>query len=86
MPYDVTAGVLSFTLFHFSKGSNRYITAYKKEGSTIVHADASFALQRSARQQVISLLHKYPLTNKERQELLPLTERERQFTTEGNDF
>jgi hypothetical protein len=32
---------------------------------------------------VYALLHKFPLTNKERQELLPLTERDRILNPEG---
>lgn len=68
------------------KGANRYLTVYKREGSTIVQADAVFQLLQSSRQNVFLLLHKYPLTNKERQELLPLTERDRLINNEARDF
>ncbi|XP_071450252.1 3'-5' RNA helicase YTHDC2-like [Hetaerina americana] len=68
------------------KGANRYLTVYKREGSTIVQADAVFQLLHTSRQNIYLLLHKYPLTNKERQELLPLTERDRLINTEARDF
>lgn len=68
--------------FH-RKGASRYLTVYKREGSSIVQADAVFQLVRSSRQHVYTLLHKFPLTNKERQELLPLTERDRILNPEG---
>ncbi|XP_046399834.1 3'-5' RNA helicase YTHDC2-like isoform X2 [Ischnura elegans] len=68
------------------KGASRYLTVYKREGSTIVQADAVFQLLHSSRQNIYLLLHKYPLTNKERQELLPLTERDRLINTEARDF
>ncbi|KAL0271676.1 UNVERIFIED_CONTAM: hypothetical protein PYX00_008692 [Menopon gallinae] len=57
--------------------ANRYITVYKREGSTIVQADAQFQLSPSSRQIIQSLLNKYPLSNKERQDLLPQTDRDR---------
>ncbi|PNF38747.1 putative ATP-dependent RNA helicase YTHDC2, partial [Cryptotermes secundus] len=67
------------------KGANRYVTVYKREGSSIVQADAVFQLARSSRQHMYALLLKFPLTNKERQELLPLTERDRMLNTEVKD-
>ncbi|XP_066993237.2 3'-5' RNA helicase YTHDC2 [Anabrus simplex] len=68
------------------KGGLRYLTVYKREGSSIVQADAVFQLVRSSRQHVCVLLHKFPLTNKERQELLPLTERDRMVNSEVKDM
>ncbi|PSN46949.1 putative ATP-dependent RNA helicase YTHDC2 [Blattella germanica] len=68
------------------KGASRYLTVYKREGSSIVQADAVFQLVRSSRQHVYTLLHKFPLTNKERQELLPLTERDRMLNPEVKDM
>lgn len=68
------------------KGANRYLTVYKREGSSIVQADAVFQLVRSARTHICGLLHKFPLTNKERQELLPLTERDRILNAEVKDI
>lgn len=40
---------------------------------------------RSSRQHVYELLLKFPITSKERQELLPLTERDRMLNTEGEN-
>uniref|UniRef100_T1JES8 RNA helicase n=1 Tax=Strigamia maritima TaxID=126957 RepID=T1JES8_STRMM len=68
------------------KGANRFLTVYKKEGSTIVQADAVFQLARVSRQHIISLLQRFPVTNKERQELLPLTERDRLLPEEGHEI
>jgi hypothetical protein len=51
-----------------------------------VQADAVFHLVQSSRQHVYALLLKFPITSKERQELLPLTERDRMLNTEGEKF
>lgn len=67
----------------YRKGANRYVTVYKREGSTIVQADAVIKLQKSSRQGIYNLIQKFPLSNKERQDLLPPTERERNISTEG---
>ncbi|XP_063233748.1 3'-5' RNA helicase YTHDC2-like isoform X2 [Bacillus rossius redtenbacheri] len=67
------------------KGANRFLTVYKREGSSIVQADAVFKLSRSSRQNIFMLTTKFPLTNKERQELLPLTERDRCLSNEVKD-
>ncbi|XP_015520709.1 3'-5' RNA helicase YTHDC2 [Neodiprion pinetum] len=66
------------------KGTNRFLTVYKREGSTIVQADAIIKLQKSSRQGIYNLIQKFPLSNKERQDLLPPTERERIINTEVN--
>ncbi|XP_064618810.1 3'-5' RNA helicase YTHDC2-like [Lineus longissimus] len=57
------------------KGAGRYITVSKKDGSQIVQASASFQLARNSRHQVHTLMQRYPLTNKERMDLMPRTER-----------
>ncbi len=59
------------------KGAGRYLTVYKREGSTIMQSDAILALSPPARKFSINLLNQYPVTSKERQELLPPTDRER---------
>uniref|UniRef100_A0A1B6M6V0 RNA helicase n=1 Tax=Graphocephala atropunctata TaxID=36148 RepID=A0A1B6M6V0_9HEMI len=61
------------------KGLNRAVTVYKREGSTIIQADAVIPLVRPSRQAIITLLASHPVTNKERQDLLPITERDRSF-------
>lgn len=58
-------------------GANRYLTVYKKEGSTIVQADAVFELGRISRQHTVGVLQRFPVSARERQELLPPTERDR---------
>ncbi|XP_074650448.1 3'-5' RNA helicase YTHDC2-like [Tubulanus polymorphus] len=57
------------------KGSNRYLTVSKKDGSQIVEASASFQLARNSRHQIHMLVQRFPLTNKERQDLQPRIER-----------
>ncbi len=59
------------------KGAGRYLTVYKREGSTIMQSDAVLALSPPSRKFALALLNQYPVTSKERQELLPPTDRER---------
>ncbi|XP_011312776.1 probable ATP-dependent RNA helicase YTHDC2 [Fopius arisanus] len=59
------------------KGANRFMTVYKREGSTIIQSDATIKLNKISKQSLVNLLEKFPLNNKERQDLLPPTERER---------
>ncbi|XP_054265562.1 3'-5' RNA helicase YTHDC2-like isoform X2 [Macrosteles quadrilineatus] len=61
------------------KGLTRAVTVYKREESTIIQADALISLARSARQSALSLVTSFPVGPKERQELLPITERDRSF-------
>ena len=67
----------------YSKGLNRFVTVYKREGSTIVQADPLLLLMGTTRRTVCNLLTEYPVTNKERQDLLPVTERDRTFIPEA---
>ncbi|KAK3882695.1 hypothetical protein Pcinc_012942 [Petrolisthes cinctipes] len=64
------------------KGSSRYLTVYKKEGSTIMSREAEVVLAESTRSTILGLLHRCPVTNKERQDLLPATERDRLMNPE----
>ncbi|XP_070542906.1 3'-5' RNA helicase YTHDC2-like [Ptychodera flava] len=57
------------------KGSNRYLTISKNDGNKQASSVATFQLTRNSRHQVHSLLQRYPVTNKERQELQPRSER-----------
>lgn len=59
------------------KGSSRFLTVYKKEGSTIMQSDASLRLSQASKECAAKLFASYPLTNKERQELLPPSDKER---------
>ncbi|CAL4103669.1 unnamed protein product, partial [Meganyctiphanes norvegica] len=68
------------------KGSGRYLTVYKKEGSTIMSSEAMIALCETTRSTILSLLHRCPVTNKERQDLLPATERDRLMNPELRDL
>ncbi|XP_015112250.1 3'-5' RNA helicase YTHDC2 [Diachasma alloeum] len=64
------------------KGANRFLTVYKREGSTIIQSDASIKLNKLSKQTMLNLIQKFPLNNKERQDLLPPTERERTMDNE----
>lgn len=68
------------------KGANRFLTVYKREGSSIVQADAVIKLQKASKQGIYSLIDKFPLDNKERRDLLPPTERERTVDSESKDM
>ncbi|XP_031779462.1 3'-5' RNA helicase YTHDC2 [Nasonia vitripennis] len=66
------------------RGANRFLTVFKREGSTIVQADAVIKLQKTSRQVIYNLIKKCPLESKERRDLLPPTERERTVESEVN--
>ncbi|XP_033750300.1 LOW QUALITY PROTEIN: 3'-5' RNA helicase YTHDC2-like [Pecten maximus] len=57
------------------KGSGRFLTVTKKEGCLSSQSSASFYLARNSRQQILNLLQRYPVSNKERQELIPRVDR-----------
>lgn len=67
------------------KGTNRFLTAYKKVGSTIVQNDAGFTMGPLSCQYALMLLQKFPVNAHERQELLPPTERDRLAGQEVRD-
>ncbi|KAH0950534.1 hypothetical protein HN011_001845 [Eciton burchellii] len=66
------------------KGINRFLTVYKREGSTIVQADAVIKLQKASKQNICNLTQTFPLNHKECQDLLPPTERERPLNNDVN--
>lgn len=70
-------------IFFNSKGANRFLTVYKREGSTIVQADAVIKLQKASKQSISNLLQAFPINHKECQDLLPPIERERPPNTDG---
>ncbi|OCU02238.1 3'-5' RNA helicase YTHDC2 [Xenopus laevis] len=57
------------------KGPNRCLTLKKKNGSEASSALMSCNLTQNTKQAVRNLIQRFPLTNKERTELLPKTER-----------
>uniref|UniRef100_A0ABD2WY70 RNA helicase n=1 Tax=Trichogramma kaykai TaxID=54128 RepID=A0ABD2WY70_9HYME len=67
------------------RGANRFLTIYKREGSTIVQKDASIKLQKVSRQAIFNLIKRFPLDNKERRDLLPPIERERSIDHDVNN-
>ncbi|XP_035744375.1 3'-5' RNA helicase YTHDC2 isoform X1 [Egretta garzetta] len=57
------------------KGANRYLTVRKKDGSELTHAVMTCCLAPRTKHAVWSLIQRFPVTIKERTELLPKTER-----------
>ncbi|KAM9587117.1 3'-5' RNA helicase YTHDC2 isoform 7-T9 [Morphnus guianensis] len=57
------------------KGANRYLTVRKKDGSELTQAVMTCGLAPGTKHTVRSLIQRFPVTNKERTELLPKTER-----------
>ncbi|XP_061225114.1 3'-5' RNA helicase YTHDC2 isoform X2 [Neopsephotus bourkii] len=57
------------------KGANRYLTVKKKDGSELAHAIMTCVLAPSTKHAVRNLIQRFPITNKERAELVPKTER-----------
>ncbi|OXB79486.1 UNVERIFIED_CONTAM: hypothetical protein H355_013882 [Colinus virginianus] len=57
------------------KGSERYLTVRKKDGSEVIHAEMTCCLTSRTKQTICNLICRLPLTNKERIELLPRTQR-----------
>ncbi|XP_072216626.1 3'-5' RNA helicase YTHDC2 isoform X2 [Excalfactoria chinensis] len=64
------------------KGLNRYLTVRKKNGSEVTPAEMTCCFTTRTKQAVHSLIHRFPLTHKERIELLPKTRRGNAFAVE----
>uniref|UniRef100_A0A6A7FSI6 RNA helicase n=1 Tax=Hirondellea gigas TaxID=1518452 RepID=A0A6A7FSI6_9CRUS len=63
-------------------GCNRYLTVYKKEGSSILSKEAVLSLCPVAVSVITGLVQRWPVTTRERQDLLPLTDRDRLLSTD----
>lgn len=59
----------------FRKGSNRFLTIRKKDGSEAAQSIMTFSLSPCSKQVIRNLLQRFPMTNKEITDLLPRTER-----------
>lgn len=59
------------------KGVNRYITIYKRIGSTIIQNDAKLILDSNMRCTIKELLSAFPVTSKEKDDLSSCPEKER---------
>lgn len=57
------------------KGSNRALTIRKKDGSETAQSIMTFSFSHNSKHVVRSLLQRFPITNKERTDLLPRMER-----------
>lgn len=58
-------------------GVKRYVTVYKRSGSTLVQKDAVLSLDQSTRQHIADMLDAFPITSREKDELNSCCERER---------
>ncbi|KAM7149206.1 3'-5' RNA helicase YTHDC2 isoform 7-T8 [Molossus nigricans] len=67
------------------KGANRFLTVKKKDGSETAHAMMTCNLTHNTKHAVRSLIQRFPVTNKERTELLPKTERGNVFAVEAEN-
>ncbi|XP_038221277.1 3'-5' RNA helicase YTHDC2-like [Zerene cesonia] len=59
------------------KGVNRYITIYKRIGSTIIQNDAKLILDSNMRCTITELVNAFPITSKEKEDLSCCPEKER---------
>ncbi|XP_013183775.2 3'-5' RNA helicase YTHDC2 [Amyelois transitella] len=59
------------------KGVNRYLTIYKRLGSTIIQNDAKLILDSNMRCSIAELSNAFPITNKEKDDLSCCPEKER---------
>ncbi|XP_072550527.1 3'-5' RNA helicase YTHDC2 isoform X2 [Salminus brasiliensis] len=67
------------------KGSNRFLTIRKKDGSEAAQSIMTFKFTANSKHVVRSLLQRFPITNKERTDLLPRTERGLSVSLEAGD-
>ncbi|XP_050669842.1 3'-5' RNA helicase YTHDC2-like isoform X6 [Leptidea sinapis] len=59
------------------KGVNRYLTIYKRVGSTIIQNDAKLILDSNMRCTISDLFNAFPITSKEKEDLSSCPEKER---------
>ena len=62
--------------FCFRNGSNRYITVTKKTTGLGKWTPDVFSFTKNELSHVNQLLHKFPLSDKEREELAPITQKQ----------
>uniref|UniRef100_A0A6I8SLL3 3'-5' RNA helicase YTHDC2 n=1 Tax=Xenopus tropicalis TaxID=8364 RepID=A0A6I8SLL3_XENTR len=67
------------------KGPNRCLTLKKKNGSEASSSLMSCTLTQNTKKAVCNLIQRFPLTNKERTELLPKTERGNVYAIEAEN-
>ncbi|XP_043915095.1 3'-5' RNA helicase YTHDC2 [Protopterus annectens] len=67
------------------KGANRFLTLKKKDGSELPHTAMTCSFTQNTKQTIRSLIQRFPVTNKERIDLLPKTERGAGLTVEAEN-
>ncbi|XP_073480730.1 3'-5' RNA helicase YTHDC2 isoform X1 [Aquarana catesbeiana] len=65
------------------KGANRYLTIRKKDGSDTIGSLMTCCLTPNTKQAMRGLVQRFSITNKEKSELLPKTERSNVFAIEA---
>lgn len=68
-----------------SKGSNRYITAFKNS-STIISIDSSYDLSDFTQNTIKSLLQRFPVTDKERKDATHSGHSSERLATSGHSY
>ncbi|GCB60814.1 3'-5' RNA helicase YTHDC2 isoform X1 [Scyliorhinus torazame] len=67
------------------KGAHRFLTIKKKDGSEMAQAVMTCTLTHSMKHAIRNLIQRFPVTNKERTDLLPKTERGNALTVEAEN-
>ncbi|XP_077318393.1 3'-5' RNA helicase YTHDC2 isoform X2 [Lithobates pipiens] len=65
------------------KGANRYLTIRKKDGSDTIGSLMTCCLTPNTKQTIRGIIQRFSITNKEKSELLPKTERSNVFAIEA---
>ncbi|XP_069787051.1 3'-5' RNA helicase YTHDC2 isoform X3 [Narcine bancroftii] len=67
------------------KGAHRFLTLKKKDGSEMTQSVMTCTLTHSMKHAIHNLIQRFPVTNKERTDLLPRTERGNVLTVEAEN-
>lgn len=70
-------------MFLSRKGTNRYLTIRKKDGGDTNGALMTCCLTHNTKHIMRDLVQRFPISNKEKTELLPKTERSNVFAVEA---
>ena len=60
---------------NFRQGASRYLVLTKKDSGSMTSKSATFQLVRNSRYQIGNMLQRFPVSSKERLELLPNTDK-----------
>lgn len=83
---DLRTDGFSKLRFPRRKGTRRFLTIWKKDGTEAAQSVMTFNLSHNAKHVIRSLLQRFPITNKERTDLMPRTERGMSLALEAGEF